>query len=452
MTLVEEDKFPVLSKNVTIHCHPQGCLVNIDEMMPSGINRSLKSKVNKVGREILIRCNGGLSIWDIAKDISNNEPTSQVYPQVLSFLEEAETRKHISYYNEPKATEINITGSKKYFVPIRLSIELILDCNIECIHCYRLDSNSVIKRGRLNTEDLLSIIKFFSENGTRMVELTGGEPLMHPHFNSILDFCAKHFKYVVILSNGTLIDEKVAKIIGSYKNVFVQISLHGSTPYSHDSFVRKDGAFNKTINGISLLSKENVFVRVAMTVTPQNMYDIENTLLLSQDIGAKVFIYSPFVPLGRGKNIEIFTLKQAQEMAQIHSYLENNYKNGIFFTVSSETFEKIRQLKNCGAGYETCVLSSDGAIRPCPLFSDKYKFLDLSKNITNAFKLKKFKGDYFYHLISPSENTCGDCKYISICKSCIARGIVQSEKIGEACKWGEINKISKLRGMFLKQE
>ena len=445
MIMGNKDKFPVLSKNVVIHCHPRGCFVITDEWKSSGAKRYLKSIVNKTGMEILIRCNRGLSIGDIAKDISTGEPVSQVYPHVSSFLEEAKERKHISYYNEPRPVKINITGSTECFIPTHLMIELTLDCNLRCKHCYRYNSNSITKHDRLNTGDLLTLLRFFSERGTRIVELTGGEPLMHPHFNSILAFCAKHFAYVALITNGTLADEEVAKRIGSYKNVFVQISLHGSTAHSHNSFVGKSGAFNKTTNAISLLSKENVLVRVAMTVTPKNMYEIEDTLLLSQELGADVFIYSPFVPLGRGKNLETFTYNQAMELVKLHNYLESKYKNGIFFTLPSEMLAKIKKLKNCGAGYDTCALSSEGTLRPCPLLPDKYAFVNLSKNnISTLLKLKKFVGEYFYDLRSPSENICGDCKYLSICKSCIARGIIQYEEIGEECRWGRINKLGKL--------
>ena len=57
------------------------------------------------------------------------------------------------------------------------------------------------------------------------INITGGEPLLHPDFFKIADEIIKRKIRLAVLTNGTLIDDKMADKIATLKLVLVQVSL-----------------------------------------------------------------------------------------------------------------------------------------------------------------------------------------------------------------------------------
>lgn len=102
---------------------------------------------------------------------------------------------------------------------------LPLDCNLNCSYCYR-NSHSTGREKRLETDKLLKILDDLYQKGLQVVELTGGEPIIHPDFIKILKFCFDRFSLVAILTNGTLIDEQfISKILPFREKIILSVSL-----------------------------------------------------------------------------------------------------------------------------------------------------------------------------------------------------------------------------------
>jgi hypothetical protein len=65
----------------------------------------------------------------------------------------------------------------------------------------------------------LSLLERLYSHSTRDVELTGGEPLLHPDFLDIFHFRVEKFKIVVVATNGLLLDEDLAGQLARHTNV-----------------------------------------------------------------------------------------------------------------------------------------------------------------------------------------------------------------------------------------
>ena len=72
-------------------------------------------------------------------------------------------------------------------------------------------------------------------------------------------------------------------------HLLVNISIDSSYPEYHDSFRGKKGAWEKSCNLIRILADNGILVRVAMSVTPQNMFDVENTVKMVKEWGGEIF-------------------------------------------------------------------------------------------------------------------------------------------------------------------
>ena len=86
------------------------------------------------------------------------------------------------------------------------------NCNLKCKHCY-IDFDPYKKiKDFIPTEQIKQAIKDLDDYKIKMIYLTGGEPLLHPDFNTILRFCLK-YKPVTIFSNGININDKKARFL-----------------------------------------------------------------------------------------------------------------------------------------------------------------------------------------------------------------------------------------------
>ena len=65
------------------------------------------------------------------------------------------------------------------------------NCNLKCTHCY-IERNPYKKeKDFLPLEKIKQTLLSIKRDKIRSLYLTGGEPMMHPDFNSILRMCLK---------------------------------------------------------------------------------------------------------------------------------------------------------------------------------------------------------------------------------------------------------------------
>ena len=83
--------------------------------------------------------------------------------------------------------------------------------------------------------------------------LTGGEPLSRPDFFEIAEGCVKLFTRVALATNGTLIDDAMARKIADVGIQRVAISFDGATPATHDTFRGMPGSFARALHGLDAL-------------------------------------------------------------------------------------------------------------------------------------------------------------------------------------------------------
>ena len=325
-----------------------------------------------------------------------------------------------------------------------MSVELTTNCNLQCIYCYRDAGPRDIKQ--LDGTAIIRILQELAEWGLRSVELTGGEPLLHPNFQEIMEYCASTFETTALLTNGYFITQAMAQWLGKYRDVLVvQTDLDGSSAERHKALRGSAIAFSRTTKAVKLLAKEGIRVRVAMNVTKDNLNDIENTLLLAQELGATWFTFVPVVDFGRARNVDLsFTREQIEFMSSLAQRLHEKF--GKFFTyVEPEmAFEMSRKgSANCGAGYRTAVLGPTGKVRPCPLLPEEFMVIgDLTKaSVPQVFSNPVVT--YLHDLPAPTAEFCRGCEHELYCRHCYVRGVVVQSRMKELCRWGQSNSIQK---------
>ena len=127
-----------------------------------------------------------------------------------------------------------VAGDFNCYYPAGIQVELTNACNLHCSYCYR-DAGSQTHPDILPTDKLLRILREFADKGLRSIELTGGEPLLHPDFLKFAHFCGDSFALIGLLTNGYLVDDfLVQQLVPMRDKMVLSVSLDSYLPAVHD--------------------------------------------------------------------------------------------------------------------------------------------------------------------------------------------------------------------------
>jgi radical SAM protein with 4Fe4S-binding SPASM domain len=228
-----------------------------------------------------------------------------------------------------------------------LELQITDRCNLQCRHCYIGEGS----HQDLSLKQIQQVLKEFEEiQGLRLL-LSGGEPLLHPDFWEINEILRNHAFRSVLLSNGTLITQEVAKRLRIHE---VQISLDGMKE-GHES-LRGKGTFEKTIMAIDHLQEANIRVSVATMIHHRNLSEFDRLASLLQS--KKIKEWNVDVPCveGRLKTNQDFWLSPSEA----NPFLSYGYGGGFHGSTNNST---------CGA--HLCAIIPNGTVCKCGLFSQE---------------------------------------------------------------------------------
>src|ERR1700751_4761861 len=103
-----------------------------------------------------------------------------------------------------------LRGVKKY--PLIMELEPLYACNLKCAGCGKIQQPASLLKQRMPVEQALAAIE---ECGAPMISIAGGEPLMHPQIDVLVDELIKRKKYVFLCTNALLIPKKLDKFTPS---------------------------------------------------------------------------------------------------------------------------------------------------------------------------------------------------------------------------------------------
>jgi len=149
---------------------------------------------------------------------------------------------------------------------------ITLRCNLACPYCYvgtRRGSGTDMPLAR--AEDYLDRIA--AENPLCEAVVTGGEPLLHPHFPDVLSGLESRGIDFTILTNGTRIDRSLARRLRQFSRLqYVHVSLDGVTPETHR--MTRGDSYAEVRQGISRLIEAEVPFALAPTAHEANLHEL----------------------------------------------------------------------------------------------------------------------------------------------------------------------------------
>lgn len=171
-------------------------------------------------------------------------------------------------------------------VPLIANLFITGRCNAACTYCY-VEINKTPER-EFSYDGWKKLIDNLYERGTRMFAFVGGEPLLHPDIDRLVEYVIAKNVFLNLTTNGFLMDKHLA---AAKQATEVSISLDGDMN-SHNKG-RGPLNFERSIEGIDLAVKNGVKVRLCTVVTRYNLDQIDFLL----DFAKRRNLFISFTPL-----------------------------------------------------------------------------------------------------------------------------------------------------------
>ena len=127
-----------------------------------------------------------------------------------------------------------LRGVKRY--PLVLMLEPLFRCNLACAGCGKIQHPTEILKQNLSPDDCFKAV---DECGAPMVSIPGGEPLLHPQIDEIVEGLIARRKYVYLCTNAILLKENLHRF---RPTKYLSFSVHLDGPREeHDLAVERDG-------------------------------------------------------------------------------------------------------------------------------------------------------------------------------------------------------------------
>ncbi|MGD2066213.1 MAG: radical SAM protein, partial [Candidatus Bathyarchaeota archaeon] len=315
------------------------------------------------------------------------------------------------------------TGEK--YVPLVVSWNVTLKCNLKCAHCY-INAAETELADELSTDAAKMLIHQITEVSRPLLILSGGEPLLREDIYEIIRYGADRGLRMGMGSNGMLIDDETTRKLEDAGMGTVAISLDSSIPERHDEFRGVKGCWQSAVDAIKALKKSKIEVQVNSTVTLQNYDEVEDIMALAEELGVDNFHLFFLVPTGRGTDIEDISPQMYEDMISSTLGKIPNYKLNVkpscapqFMRVSKDQgVDMSRWVRGCMAGLYYCRIYPSGEVTPCP-----YLPLNLGNIRERSFKDIWFNSEVFKALrdFDQLKGKCGMCEHREVCGGCRAR-------------------------------
>ena len=97
-----------------------------------------------------------------------------------------------------------LSGRTKF--PLIVELEPLFACNLACAGCGKIQHPTPVLKRRMSVDDAVAAIE---ECGAPMVSIAGGEPLVHPEIDGIVNALLARKKFVYLSTNGILLRKKL---------------------------------------------------------------------------------------------------------------------------------------------------------------------------------------------------------------------------------------------------
>jgi uncharacterized protein len=231
-------------------------------------------------------------------------------------------------------------------------------CNLSCSHCYAYDPK-INKTTNLSHEIVIQLVKGAGAFPFKKIIFTGGEPLIYPNFELLLDellLLKGKTKFPSLVLRTNLLSSSVPSLVEKIKAVFdlIVVSIDGSEEI-HDK-QRGKGSYVRTLNNLAFFDNKSLEKKVSIScVLDQESLSASELEDAKEEIKSKYPVkeirFLPVLPLGKAKHKK--TQRYQAEKLSVSEWMNRKYH----FRTS------------CGLG-QSVSIEANGDVYPCHVMKE----------------------------------------------------------------------------------
>lgn len=219
----------------------------------------------------------------------------------------------------------------------KYQIEITEVCNLKCEHCYL---GKTKRKKTMSYDSFCKIVENGIRKGLKIVELTGGEPTLHPDFDKIVKYTKSKGLYLSLITNGTVkINPKSFDLI--------QVSIDGIKE-THEKIRGVNGIFSKITENVNYYKKYTSVVIATVLLPSTSLWEV---FQLHKMFSLPIRVGPP-VPTGNANGLS------PKEMMEL-------YRRS--FAFYDQMGLDVRHKFSCDAGNIFFYYDVESDVSPCPL-------------------------------------------------------------------------------------
>lgn len=294
----------------------------------------------------------------------------------------------------------NRSEVKKYPLQETCSPELLIEITNRCLlNCAFCSTNaSPNNRKYLDKKFIFRILKEIEGTSIKTIQLSGGEPFLHPDIWEIIRFILDRKFKLEIYSSGSIQSGSVPldllQEIPHKENVRIRFNLQGPNQDIHCKLTQNPEAFTNVIESIKNSVALGLHTEIHFLPTSMNFRFIADVISLCHSLNISKIKILRFIPQGRGninRNLEMKDCEFREFKGMLLKCIAEDkieHDVGKSFSIVNE-----KKCKSCQAGLNKYVIDYNQNLYPCAGFKQNRSFairhIQSFQEAINSLKFRK---------------------------------------------------------------
>ncbi|MBX9877736.1 MAG: radical SAM protein [Candidatus Obscuribacterales bacterium] len=263
--------------------------------------------------------------------------------------------------------------------PFLANYYLTYKCNSRCTYCDIPVKAENVGIKETPVEIVIENLAALKRLGVKVVDFTGGEPLIYKELPKVLKAAKKMGFFTSLANTGILYPAKAKELTGLVDDLKFSLSTTVQESYKKERGV--DG-YEKVVESIKLAKKLGEKPSIIATATPESIWGIESVVKLAQELGVVVLLGPVFDYCGNDL-LDEAGMKELNRLAK----MDNVTMNEAFTKFAADGGNQI-DAPRCRAISSTIVISPDDhLLLPCYHMHDERLKITHENGVSNLDEL-----------------------------------------------------------------
>ncbi len=381
-------------------------------------------KSKKIVNEIVERYS---MLLDISKTLKERDGLPK---ELIKILTASEVKR-------PREVKFDFVRPK---IPESIVVFISDVCKCDCIYC-RVDSGFSQKNAHFIEMDVIDKIVYECDKyGIKDIELTGGDPVMHPRFTDIL---RRFYKLNLFVKFSTKCPINVNKL-NMLKEIGVEQLQFSLDSIEENAYIRltrtSEDYYHNIMQTIQCAVNLGFIVKIKSVITRINIEQLEKLIIFFYNIGIFKFSFQQLSCGDRAFSEQFMPEKEQfvefdrklYEIELMYPKLEIERSYNLEYILSDERQRKYFR-PDCMAGRNGIVVQIDGSYSYCgQSFNKNLRFLNIKETcLLDAWNSRELAEMLLPERIVFRGTKCYSCNDFDIClrKRCYVRVLNASGKL-----------------------